>query len=144
METLKKFGPKHGYDFMINIGGGVASLGTSFNLKLLKPGLVTRAKIEPISREEGIEGVMARFVKSGINALHILNITELTEMLQMPFAPIPIPEIGKGSLYAVEHFNMTITTLCFVLVAGMVFGVGRHSHNQINERMKEHEPDSVL
>ena len=144
METLKKYGPINGYDFMINIGGGVASLGTSFNLKLLNPGLVTRAKIEPISREEGIEGVMAQFVKSGINALHILNITELTEMLQMPFAPIPIPEIGKGPLYAVEHFNMTVTALCFILVAGMVFAVGRHSHNQINERMKEHEPDSVL
>ncbi|MBT3217002.1 MAG: poly-gamma-glutamate system protein [Candidatus Marinimicrobia bacterium] len=144
METLFKYGPSRGYDLMINVGGGVASLGTSFNLKLLNPGLVTRANIEPISRPDGIEGVMVRFLKSGVNALHILNISALTDMLQMPYAPIPNPEIGKGPLYAIEQFNLTITFLCFLIVAGMVFAVGHHSHNQISQRMKEHEPDSVL
>lgn len=144
MALFRHHGPRNGYNLVINVGGGVASLGTSFNLKLLDPGLVTRAQIESISREEGIEGAMVRFLKSGVNALHILNITELIEMLNMPYAPIPIPEIGKGQLYAEVHFNMTVTALCFLIVAGMVFAVGRHSHNQINERMKEHEPDSVL
>ena len=68
----------------------------------------------------------------------------LFRSLQMPYAPIPNPEIGKGPLYAIEQFNLTITFLCFLIVAGMVFAVGHHSHNQISQRMKEHEPDSVL
>lgn len=144
MEILEQNGPKNGYGLLINIGGGVASLGTSFNMKLLGPGLVTRSNIVPISRQEGIEGVLVKFVKSGINALHILNINELTEKLHMPYAPIPIPEIGKGQLYAVEQYNLGVSAVCFLIVAGMVFAVGRHSYNQINERMKNHEPDSIL
>ena len=55
-----------------------------------------------------------------------------------------VPEIGKGSLYAIEKYDLTITMLCLVVVAGIVFGVGWKSHQQIKQRMMEHEPDSVL
>ena len=44
------------YSAMINVGGGVASLGTSFNSKLLKAGIVNRSDVLDISlREGGIE-----------------------------------------------------------------------------------------
>jgi hypothetical protein len=34
--------------------------------------------------------------------------------------------------------------MCLLVVAVMVFGVGWKSHQQIKQRMMEHEPDSVL
>ena len=132
------------YKAVVNVGGGVASLGTGFNLKLLPPGVVYRHDIEAISRKGGIEGTVVKFVKQNMPLIHVLNIQKLTENLGMPFAPIPIPEIGQGSLYAIQKYDLLITFLCLLVVAGMVIGVGWKSHQQIKQRIMEHEPDSVL
>ena len=142
-QRMDHFGT-HNYKAVVNVGGGVASLGTSFNLKLLPPGVVYRNDIEAISRKGGIEGTVVNFVKQNMPLIHVLNIQKLTENLGMPFAPIPIPEIGQGSLYAIQKYNLTVTFICLLVVAGMVFGVGWKSHQQIKQRMMEHEPDSVL
>ncbi len=142
-QRLDHFGNTQ-YKVVVNVGGGVASLGTSFNLRLLPPGVVYRNDIESISRKGGIEGTVVKFVEQNIPLIHVLNIQKLTENLSMPFAPIPIPEIGLGSLYAIQKYNSTVTFLCLLVVAGMVFGVGWKSHQQIKQRMMEHEPDSVL
>ncbi len=134
----------HNYKAVVNVGGGVASLGTSFNLRLLPPGVVYRNDIEAISRKGGIEGTVVKFVKQNMPLIHVLNIQKLTENLGMPFAPIPLPEIGLGSLYAIHKYNLNITFICLLIIAGMVIGVGWKSHQQIKQRMMEHEPDSVL
>ncbi len=42
MDLFSGFKPIADYKAIINVGGGVASLGTSFNLKLLPPGVVLR------------------------------------------------------------------------------------------------------
>jgi len=132
------------YKAVVNVGGGVASLGTSFNLRLLPPGVVYRNDIEAISRKGGIEGTVVKFVKQNMPLIHVLNIQKLTENLGIPFAPIPLPEIGLGSLYAIHKYNLNITFICLLIIAGMVIGVGWKSHQQIKQRMMEHEPDSVL
>ena len=142
-KRMDHFGYRN-YKSVVNVGGGVASLGTSFNLRLLPPGIVYRKDIEAISRGGGIDGVVVKFIKRNIPLIHILNIQNLTEELGMAFAPIPLPEIGKGSLYAVEKYSLTVTMLSFLLVSGMVFGVGWRSHQQIKQRMMDHEPDSVI
>ena len=143
LQRMDHFG-NHEYKTVVNVGGGVASLGTSFNLRLLPPGVVYRQDIETITRSGGIEGAVVNFVKQNMPLIHVLNIQNLTEELGMPFAPIPLPEIGLGSLYAIHKYNLNITFICLLIVAGMVIGVGWKSHQQIKQRMMEHEPDSVL
>ena len=144
MELFKSVHPIGQYNAVINVGGGVASLGTSFNLKLLPPGVVPRTDISNIGRPGGIEGVMAKFVKANVPALHILNIRPLIRQFNMPFAPIPIPEIGMGSLYAEERYNLFVAAVCLLIVGGSVFGVGLHSKRKIKEHLIQHEPDSLL
>ena len=142
-QRMERFGNKS-FKAVVNIGGGVASLGTSFNLRLLPPGVVFRNDIESISRGGGIAGAVVKFIKKNMPLIHVLNIQKLTEELGMPYAPIPLPRIGHGSLYAFQKYNVTVTFLSLLIVAGMVFGVGWKSHQQIKQRMMEHEPDSVL
>ncbi|MBT7357915.1 MAG: poly-gamma-glutamate system protein [Candidatus Marinimicrobia bacterium] len=132
------------FDAFVNVGGGVASLGTSFNHKLLKPGLVNRNDVLDISRPGGIEGVLSHFAKENIPIIHILNIKKLTESLNLPFAPIPLPEIGRGPLYAVETYNLWISTLSLIILVGAVLAVGIHSKRKIQEHLLQHEPDSLL
>jgi len=90
-KRMAHFG-NHNYKAVVNVGGGVASLGTSFNLRLLPPGVVYRNDIEAISRKGGIEGTVVKFVKQNMPLIHVLNIQKLTENLGMPFAPIPLPD----------------------------------------------------
>ena len=144
MEQYKKHASIDSYKAIINIGGGVASLGTSFNLKLLSPGVVNRSDINKIERSGGIEGVFSRFIKSNVLGLHILNIRPLIEQYNMQFAPIPVPEIGIGSLYAVERYNLIVVTFCLLLIVGSVLLIGFQSKQKIKEHLTQHEPDSLL
>ena len=145
MKLFESFNKITNNSAMINVGGGVASLGTSFNSKLLPAGIVNRSDVVNISiRDGGIEGVLAKFAKKNVPVLHVLNIKSLTEQLGMPFAPIPIPEIGSGVLYAEEKYNILIATVCLFIVCGLVFGVGYQSKQKIKEHLIDHEPDSLL
>ena len=133
------------YSAMINVGGGVASLGTSFNSKLLPAGIVNRSDVQSISLQDGgIEGVLSKFSKNDIPVLHVLNIKSLTEKLGMPFAPIPVPEVGVGTLYAVEKYNVFVAFVCLIVLCSAVFVVGYQSKKEIKEHLINHEPDSLL
>ena len=145
MKLFKNITKIDNYSAMINVGGGVASLGTSFNSKLLPAGIVNRADIQNVSLQDGgIEGVLSKFSKNDIPVLHVLNIKSLTEKLGMPFAPIPIPEIGMGPLYAVEKYNVLVALVCLIVLCSSVFVVGYQSKKEIKEHLINHEPDSLL
>ena len=145
MKTFEDIAIITNYKAMINVGGGVASLGTSFNSKLLPAGIIRRSDIQNISLQDGgIEGVLSKFSKNNIPVLHVLNIKSLTEQLGMPFAPIPIPEIGIGALYAIERYNLIIAMICLTIISSSVFIVGYQSKKEIKEHLVNHEPDSLL
>ena len=145
MKIFNRYTRIEEYSAMINIGGGVASLGTSFNSKLLGAGIGSRADVTAISlREGGIEGVLSKFAQKNVPVLHVLNIKSLTEQLRMPFAPIPIPAIGSGNLYAEKRYNIFVSGICLIVVCGLVFAVGYHSKQKIKEHLVDHEPDSLL
>jgi len=145
MMLFSKYSKLKDFSAMINIGGGVASLGTSFNSKLLSAGIVKRSDVIDISlKDGGIEGVLSKFSKANVPVLHVLNIKSLTEQLNMPFAPIPIPEIGVGGLYALKKYNILVATVCLIIISGLVFAVGYNSKQKIKEHLIDHEPDSLL
>ena len=145
MKIFKNIAKIDNYSAMINVGGGVASLGTSFNSKLLPAGIVNRSDVQNVSLQDGgIEGVLSKFSKNDIPVLHVLNIKSLTEKLGMPFAPIPVPEIGVGNLYAVEKYNVLVALICLIVLCISVFVVGYQSKKEIKEHLINHEPDSLL
>ena len=144
MDYFKKYQSIDSYKAVINVGGGVASLGTSFNLKLLPPGVVNRSSINTIGNPGGIEGVFSKFINYNVLGLHVLNIRPLIEQFKMPFAPIPLPEIGTGSLYAIERYNLWVASFCLLIVSGSVVLVGIQSKRKIKEHLIQHEPDSLL
>ena len=144
MNIYSSYLPIDRYKAIINVGGGVASLGTSFNSKLLPPGIVQRSDLTNINRPGGIEGVFSKFINSGVPGLHILNIRPLTEQFKIPFAPIPVPKIGSGSLYANERYSLFLAAICLVIVSGAVLIVGIQSKKNIKQHLTQHEPDSLL
>ena len=144
MDILGSYRTIESFDALVNVGGGVASLGTSFNLKLLPPGVVRRTDVVNLSRPGGIEGILSKFAKFNVPVLHILIIRSLTEQLGIPFAPIPHPEIGAGRLYAEVRYDLSVATICLIIIGGSVFAVGYQSKKRIKEHLTKHEPDSLL
>ena len=143
-DIYNEYHPIDKYDGVVNIGGGVASLGTSFNYRLIPPGIVNRSDIVDIDNSSGIEGAFSYFLKKNIIGLHILNIKSIIENYNLPFAPIPHPKIGEGVLYAKERYNLTIVFLCFLILTGSVAFIGYKSKKQIREHLTKYEPDSLL
>ena len=143
-DIYNEYHPIDKYDGVVNIGGGVASLGTSFNYRLIPPGIVNRSDIVDIDNSSGIEGAFSYFLKRNITGLHILNIKSIIENYNLPFAPIPHPKIGEGVLYAKERYNLTIVFLCFLILTGSVAFIGYKSKKQIREHLTKYEPDSLL
>ena len=111
---------------------------------ILPPGVVRRNIIQDIVRPGGIEGVFSKFLKFDVPGLHILNIRPLTQEFKMPFAPIPVPEIGVGGLYAIEKYNVWVAGICLIVVSSSVLAVGIHSKRKIRQHLIQHEPDSLL
>ncbi|MAI86169.1 MAG: hypothetical protein CMF99_03210 [Candidatus Marinimicrobia bacterium] len=144
IKYFSEFLPISRYKAVINVGGGVASLGTSFNSKLIPPGIVKRSDLANINRPGGIEGVFSKFISSGVPGLHILNIRPLIEKFKIPFAPIPIPKIGTGNLYAIERYSLVLAAFCLLVVSGSVLIVGVQSRRNIKQHLIQHEPDSLL
>ena len=119
-------------------------MGTSFNYRLIPPGIVNRSDIVDIDNSSGIEGAFSYFLKKNITGLHILNIKSIIENYNLPFAPIPHPKIGEGVLYAKERYNLTIVFSCFLILTGSVAFIGYKSKKQIREHLTKYEPDSLL
>ena len=142
-QRMQYFG-NNNYKAVVNIGGGVASVGTSFNLRLLQPGIVYRKDIENISRGDGIDGEVVRFSKQNIPLIHILNIQKLSDELGMEYAPIPFPVIGEGRLYAIEKYDLNMTILSLLIVSKSVVITGWKSKQQIKEIMTNHDPESII
>ena len=103
-----------------------------------------RKDIEKISRGDGIEGTVVRFAKQNIPLIHVLNIQKLTDELGMKYAPIPLPEIGEGRLYAIEKYDLNMTILSLLIVSISVVITGWKSKQQIKEIMTNHDPESII
>ena len=144
LEIYNSYLPIKNYKAVLNVGGGVASLGTSFNLKLLPPGIVKRSDILEIGKTDGIEGTFSKIINHNIYGVHILNIRSLIEKYNLPFAPIPIPRIGEGSLYSEERYNLLVVGLCLFIISATVSYIGFQSKKQIKEHLIKYEPDSLL
>ncbi len=124
----------------INVGGGVASVGTLEQAREIPPGIAFPSDLNKLEKNS----VLMHFSSLGTPVIHILNIRELCERYGVEFAPVPFPPIGEGALFSeyAYNFSITLTALCIAL-SGLI-GVAVHSHNQITQQRDSYEPESIL
>ncbi len=106
----------------INIGGGVASIGSKRNGLSMKSGLNEDVKLIDFPDKKG---VMFQMAKLKVPIIHLLHLNELMNRYKLPYEPIPIPDIGEGSLYKVLKYNLLVVGSCLfvllVLIGAIVF-----------------------
>jgi len=126
------------YKAFINVGGGAAVLGDALTARLIQPGLSTRVDL-PTLRSDG---VLSHFGREGVPVIHILNIREMFDDFEYPYASTPTPELGTGSFYASERYSPAATAIALALLLGMLITVGLNSKRKIRDYLEEHEPES--
>jgi poly-gamma-glutamate system protein len=98
------------YKAFINIGGGVASIGSSRNKILLNPGL--SFELEP--RNWPRKGTMVLMSDKGIPIIHMLGIVELAQEFGLPVAPDYLPMPGEGEIFERDSYRLDLSALFFI------------------------------
>ena len=101
----------------INVGGGIASLGTTVNGQLIPSGLTEHL---PMSNYP-LRGVIIQMGQKGIPVIHILNVDELVTKYGLPTNPVPLPDPGEGGIFIQKKYNVITTAVAtFILVVVIV------------------------
>jgi len=112
MEILYDHAGDQSIKAVINIGGGVASLGASINGKLIPSGL----SMSLARRNFPVKGTTLLLAERGIPVIHVLRVQTLAKRYGLPAPPGPDPEIGVGPIYFTERLNGAVAgLLLFVL-----------------------------
>lgn len=100
-------------DCYVNVGGGVASLGSSINGELFPSGLSTNAGFHNFPTK----GVMILMAQRGIPVIHLLSISEIASRFGLPSDPSQTQELGQGPVYFSERYDRTRLSL---IAIGMI------------------------
>lgn len=106
----------------INIGGGLASLGTSEVGAILKPGLNSPKLLLDIE-DEPVQGYAALFLRQGIHVLNILDIIPLAKINSLPVAPAVTPPPGSGYLFSAPRYNVAVNIILLVVFVILIASV---------------------
>jgi poly-gamma-glutamate system protein len=117
MEILKEVIGNNSYKAYVNIGGGLASLGSSQNGRLIPYGL----NMNLVNRNFPARGVINYMAESGIPIIHILQVDRLAERYGLSQKIIPNEETGIGELYYKEEYSITTTAFLLILLVLTVF-----------------------
>lgn len=101
----------HSYRMYVNIGGGVASIGSSHNRLLLPTGLFQDLGEHNWARK----GTMVLFAEQGVPVIHMLSIADLARKHGLPVAPDYQPLPGEGEIFEREMYRFPLAATVFVL-----------------------------
>ena len=106
----------------INIGGGIASIGSNDNKKAVKAGLHKSFKLKKFPDKYG---VMYEMAKRKTPIINLANVSQLMRKYDLPKNPVPLPKIGEGKLYNKLSYNLWIVSgallLLFLTLAFFVY-----------------------
>lgn len=103
----------------VNVGGGIASVGSSVGKRMFRPGL---NRLPPPGVGQ-IDSVMSRFAVEGIPVIHMSRIESLAEKYGLPLVPKEMPAVGEGKIFRRQVYNiwLVIGALVSIILALFAF-----------------------
>ena len=124
---------KEDIELYVNIGGGLSSLGSTINGRLVTPGFHRYLYLKNLP----IKGTMFLFAEKGVPIIHLLDILDVAEDYELPIAPEPLPKPGTGRVFEDERYNMTIAAIALVIMIILIALVIFFDHKEL--KLKEDE-----
>ncbi len=129
MEIYKESSQGQPIKAFINVGGGVASLGNSFNDKFIPPGLTQNL----VMRNFPVRGVIVRMAENEIPVIHLMNIKQILAKYKLPYNPVPLPEPGDGGIFVRQKYDLAITSVAtlFLIVLVILVYLGERNYYRL-------------
>jgi len=106
---------------VINVGGGLAAVGSPQNGRLILPGYNGRL----FEREMPARGAINILAERRLPVIHLLQMTRFAEKYKLPPEITPAPEIGEGSVFVQEKYSITTTVVYTVVLLVILWGAIR-------------------
>lgn len=103
----------------INLGGGIASLGSSQNRALIPTGLSTDLGLRNFPRK----GVIIRMAQKGIPVIHLNQVEAIATKFGLPVAPDYLPGVGEGEVFTRSAYNVWVAAVLLALYLFLTFGL---------------------
>jgi poly-gamma-glutamate system protein len=103
MEIYEKHSKGQHYAAYVNIGGGLASLGSSQNGRLIPSGV----NFDLHLRNFPARGVVNMMAERRIPVIHLLRLPEIAEKHGLPRDIIPRPVVGEDPILRIRFFSGT-------------------------------------
>jgi poly-gamma-glutamate system protein len=100
----------------INVGGGIASIGSTENYQFIPSGFSPPLRIMNFP----IKGVLVRMSEDDIPFIHLLNITQLAKKYGLPVSPSPLPQPGEGEIFIQKQYNVTLTIIITIILLAFI------------------------
>ncbi|MDT3697373.1 MAG: poly-gamma-glutamate system protein [Ignavibacterium sp.] len=135
MEIYKKYADSKSIKAFINVGGGIASLGSIENTQFIPSGLI---KSLPVKNYPSA-GVLLKMADKKIPVIHLLNVNQLAEKYGLPVSPKPIPLPGSGEVFVKKQYNVLLTiivTSILIVLIVTVFMLEQKRHKMGTEQVE--------
>ncbi len=123
----------------INVGGGVASLGSDANGEAIAPGVNETIKLKDFPDKKGVMFEMAR---NKVPVIHLLNVQKLMDKYELPLEPIPLPKVGEGKLFYSLKYQVGIVGIALFILVGLLLTtiyIDKKQHALGNEILKTND-----
>ena len=138
-KRMEIYGDIKQYKAYINIGGGIASLGHPANADIIDPGYNHRL----MPKNYPGMGVINHF-GSQIPVLQLSNIDRLRRMYDLPLAPNPLPQIGEGTVFVKEQYDLRVTYASLVIIVLLLAVVFRLDKKVFKFSDQGSDPDALV
>jgi len=138
--VYKEQAPGQSYECFVNVGGGLAVLGSSETAALIPPGL--NLQYRPMNYPN--RGLLFDFWEQGVPVIHLLNVDEIAVKYGLPRSPVPLPSVGLGRVFTVERYNITIAAISATLLFAVLLGIVLLDRDKFKLREEGVDPDTLV
>lgn len=124
----------------VNVGGGVASIGSSHNRLLLPEGLSFKLDAHNWPRK----GNLILFAEMGVPIIHLLGIADLARSHGLPVSPDYLPQAGEGDIFVRTMYRFPVAAACLVFYSLLcVLVLAPEIRQGLFDRLTRRGPGSV-
>lgn len=109
------------YAAFVNVGGGLANVGSPQIGQLIRPGLSRRLEFE----NPPVRGVMLRMADRRVPIVHVPSPDPFVERYGLAEEPVPLPAAGTGGVFYQDRYNVPLAGILAVLYGFLIFVVVR-------------------
>ncbi|MCK4547468.1 MAG: poly-gamma-glutamate system protein, partial [Candidatus Eisenbacteria sp.] len=99
----------------INVGGGIASLGSAENKPFLNSGLLMDLPLMNFPRK----GTMMRMADSGIPVVHLSRVQSIAREHGLAIEPVEMPEVGLGDVFLKIAYRVDLAVVLLIVYLGI-------------------------